>query len=183
MTYQCTIVLVFINGIVSIFNKIKTFNILIIASNLAKNQERAKKEENIQEKESSNKEEKKEELNNNTKPNEKKEQPVIIGTPIFFNTIPTIPKFCYNKMYKRKTKVFTEREGDWVCNNCKNLNFAFRVECNRCHLPKGSKEKKEVPENVKENKENQEQKGYRKNHKYKKGFYYGKNKGNEKGKE
>lgn len=183
MTYQCTIVLVFINGIVSIFNKIKTFNILIIASNLAKNQERAKKEENIQEKESSNKEEKKEELNNNTKPNEKKEQPVIIGTPIFFNTIPTIPKFCYNKMYKRKTKVFTEREGDWVCNNCKNLNFAFRVECNRCHLPKGSTEKKEVPENVKENKENQEQKGYRKNHKYKKGFYYGKNKGNEKGKE
>ena len=89
------------------------------------------------------------------------------------------------KMIERKTKVFTEREGDWVCNNCKNLNFAFRVECNRCHLPKGSNEKKEVPiENIKENKENQEHKGYKKNHKYKKGNnYYGKNKGNEKGKE
>lgn len=26
----------------------------------------------------------------------------------------------------------TERQGDWVCLNCKNLNFAFRKECNRC---------------------------------------------------
>ena len=130
-----------------------------------------------------NKQEKKEELNNNIKPNEKKEQPMIIGTPIFFNSIPTIPKLCYNKIYKRKTKVFTEREGDWVCHNCKNLNFAFRIECNRCHLPKGSTEKKEVVENDKENKD-QEQKGFSKNHRYKKGFgYYGKNKGNEKGKE
>jgi aspartate-semialdehyde dehydrogenase len=140
----------------------------------------------VQVKESLNKEETKDELNNNNiKPNDKKEQPMLIGTPIFFNTIPTIPKYCYNKMYKRKTKVFTEREGDWVCNNCKNLNFAFRVECNRCHLQKDYNEKKEVPnENIKENKENQEHKGYKKNHKYKKGNnYYGKNKGNEKGKE
>ena len=128
-------------------------------------------------------EEKQEEINNNIKKEVKKERPVLIGTPIFFNTIPNIPKYCYNKM-KRKGKVFTEREGDWVCQNCKNLNFAFRVECNRCQLPKGSTEKKEiVVENYKEDKEIQEQKGYKKNYRNKKGHNYYKNKGNEKGKE
>jgi CHAT domain-containing protein len=60
---------------------------------------------------------------------------MMIGTPIFFSNM---PKYCYNKLYKRKQKPFTEREGDWICNSCKNLNFAFRVECNRCKLPKGA---------------------------------------------
>ena len=147
-----------------------------------KTQEKIKKEENVEDKDNMKKEIKNEE----GKQTEKKEQPMLIGTPIFFNTIPSIPKFCYNKMCKRKGKVFTEREGDWVCHNCKNLNFAFRTECNRCQLPKGSTEKKEVVENnnIKENKETQEQKGYKKNYKHKKGNnYYNKNKGNEKGKE
>ena len=61
------------------------------------------------------------------------EPTMMIGTPIFFSGV---PKYCYNKMYKKKQKPFTEREGDWICNSCKNLNFAFRVECNRCKLPK-----------------------------------------------
>lgn len=26
----------------------------------------------------------------------------------------------------------TQREGDWVCLQCKNLNFAFRNSCNKC---------------------------------------------------
>ena len=29
-----------------------------------------------------------------------------------------------------------EREGDWVCFKCKNLNFSFRKICNRCKLDK-----------------------------------------------
>ena len=108
---------------------------------------------------------------------------MIIGTPIFFNPMPSIPKICFNKMYKKKTKVFTEREGDWVCKNCKNLNFAFRVECNRWQLPKDSNIKKDVVEKEKEKTENQEQKWYKKNYKNKKWHNHYNNKGNEKGKE
>jgi len=33
-------------------------------------------------------------------------------------------------------KKFCERVGDWVCIICKNLNFKFRVACNRCKCPK-----------------------------------------------
>ena len=148
---------------------------------MVQNQEKIKTEEKVEKNESV----KKGEETNNVKEPEKKEQTVIYGTPVFFNAVPTIPKFYYNKMYKKKTKVFTEREGDWVCLNCKNLNFAFRVECNRCHLPKGSTEKKEWEDNTKEKKETHVQKEYKKNHKHKKGHnnYYTKNKGNNKGKE
>ena len=48
-----------------------------------------------------------------------------------------------NKVFKlenikdiKKPKKFSEREGDWVCIVCKNLNFKFRVQCNICKLPK-----------------------------------------------
>jgi hypothetical protein len=37
---------------------------------------------------------------------------------------------------KKKKKPFVERVGDWVCIKCKNLNFSFRMICNRCQLPK-----------------------------------------------
>lgn len=43
-----------------------------------------------------------------------------------------------NNQYKR-SKPFVEREGDWVCKKCRNLNFTFRIECNRCKTPKDSK--------------------------------------------
>ena len=35
---------------------------------------------------------------------------------------------------------FSERAGDWTCLHCQNLNFAFRTQCNRCHLPKEKSE-------------------------------------------
>jgi hypothetical protein len=28
------------------------------------------------------------------------------------------------------------RKGDWVCMGCKNLNFSFRKECNKCSSKK-----------------------------------------------
>jgi len=42
---------------------------------------------------------------------------------------------------KKNKKPFAERVGDWVCIKCKNLNFSFRVICNRCQLPKMESDK------------------------------------------
>ncbi|MCQ2820327.1 MAG: hypothetical protein MJ252_23925 [archaeon] len=36
----------------------------------------------------------------------------------------------------KKKKPLIERKGDWSCPKCRNLNFAFRLICNRCQLPK-----------------------------------------------
>ena len=33
-------------------------------------------------------------------------------------------------------KPFEIREGDWTCFHCNNLNFSFRLKCNRCGLSK-----------------------------------------------
>ena len=131
---------------------------------------------------------KKENKSENTeKKPENLEPTMMIGTPIFFSNM---PKYCYNKLYKRKQKPFAEREGDWICNSCKNLNFAFRVECNRCKLPKGADANSNSnEENKNTNKENiQEQKQYQRGQRYNKhkksyNYYYNKTNGNENGKE
>ena len=41
-----------------------------------------------------------------------------------------------NNNNKNEKKPFDKRKGDWLCPECQNLNFAFRVVCNRCQLPK-----------------------------------------------
>lgn len=41
------------------------------------------------------------------------------------------------KKHKAK-KPFDKRKGDWLCPDCHNLNFAFRVICNRCQKSKPS---------------------------------------------
>lgn len=46
------------------------------------------------------------------------------------------------KKKQKKKKNFTEREGDWTCFECKNLNFAFRKKCNRCKVPKNISDEK-----------------------------------------
>ena len=38
--------------------------------------------------------------------------------------------------FKNEKKPFDKRKGDWLCPNCHNLNFAFRIICNRCQLSK-----------------------------------------------
>lgn len=42
---------------------------------------------------------------------------------------------------RKNKKPFMERVGDWVCVKCKNLNFSFRVMCNRCQMTKFESEK------------------------------------------
>ena len=70
---------------------------------------------------------------------------VFVPTSVLINPIIKTPKNIYNNKYqKKKQKPFVERNGDWICKKCKNLNFAFRQECNRCKL-----HKKEAIEEVK----------------------------------
>ncbi len=46
-------------------------------------------------------------------------------------------KICIKKGKNGKfLKGFKERDGDWTCYYCKNLNFTFRNICNRCHITK-----------------------------------------------
>ena len=33
-------------------------------------------------------------------------------------------------------KPFDKRKGDWFCPECNNLNFAIRIICNKCKIPK-----------------------------------------------
>ena len=46
-----------------------------------------------------------------------------------------------DNLKNKKGKPFVGRNGDWICANCRNLNFAFRTMCNRCHLSKNESEK------------------------------------------
>jgi hypothetical protein len=40
------------------------------------------------------------------------------------------------KTGKGPKKQLRERAGDWICLSCRNINFAFRQQCNRCKLDK-----------------------------------------------
>ena len=91
------------------------------------------------EKKTENKNEKKIDKKNleNSKDIKNKMHTVFLQLPFFTNPINKVQKNIYdNKFQYRKIKPFRERTGDWICKNCRNLNFAFRVECNRCKLPK-----------------------------------------------
>jgi len=60
------------------------------------------------------------------------------------NNMNHLPMYNLNrngKKNEKKKKGFEERIGDWVCMKCKNLNFSFRMICNRCKIPKADSEK------------------------------------------
>ena len=68
--------------------------------------------------------------------NNKKIPAILVPAPLFYNSILKNNKNMYGKYQKKKSRPFIERQGDWVCKYCRNLNFAFRNECNRCKLLK-----------------------------------------------
>ena len=37
---------------------------------------------------------------------------------------------------KKKQKNLREKKKDWICPFCQNLNYGFRIICNRCRAPK-----------------------------------------------
>lgn len=43
------------------------------------------------------------------------------------------------KHKSNKKKIPKEKKKDWICPFCMNLNYAFRMICNRCQIPKGTK--------------------------------------------
>jgi len=45
----------------------------------------------------------------------------------------------FTKEFAKKSH-FVERQGDWICTRCKNLNFSFRIVCNRCKISKAESE-------------------------------------------
>ena len=51
---------------------------------------------------------------------------------------------CQKINNKKKKKMFCIKKGDWVCYDCKNLNFCFRDKCNRCELDKEESEQKYI---------------------------------------
>ena len=103
------------------------------------------------------------EISKENENNEKFIPQVFVRAPIFFNQINKQKNF-YCKYQQKKTKPFAERTGDWYCNNCRNLNFSFRLQCNRCKMPKkeamefvnnkDDNKNKENNENIKKNKKN-----------------------------
>ena len=75
----------------------------------------------------------------------------IINPPIdnginVVNKMPYISRnYIFNNSNEKKNffnrnpvrhKIIIKRKEDWVCNLCRNLNFAFRQNCNRCKKPK-----------------------------------------------
>ena len=95
----------------------------------------------------------------------------MLATPVFFSNFSS--KNYYNKHAQKKMKPFAARDGDWFCSQCKNLNFAFRIYCNRCKCPK-EEEKEETKEIVKDEKKEdctkEENLNYKYNNKYKKAY-------------
>ncbi len=69
----------------------------------------------------------------------KNKQQLIHETSNYYktNTLNYLTKNNPNQHFDHSMKKsLVERQGDWICNRCKNLNFSFRMICNRCKLPK-----------------------------------------------
>ena len=64
------------------------------------------------------------------------QKPNKIGDNIVYENINNFNESIDRKKEEKCKKPFEIREGDWTCEFCYNLNFAFRTKCNRCGLIK-----------------------------------------------
>ncbi len=65
--------------------------------------------------------------------------------PLMKNGYEFFPKnFYYSTLFINKNKKYHEKKNDWICVFCNNLNFSFRIKCNRCGLPKEISEKQKI---------------------------------------
>ena len=55
--------------------------------------------------------------------------------PLIDNNYSFIPKN-FNLKKNKVKRITKERPGDWICFFCHNLNFSFRIKCNRCGISK-----------------------------------------------
>ena len=46
----------------------------------------------------------------------------------------------YEEKQKKSYKGLKEDKGNWTCSKCQNVNWSWRIECNKCHDP--------APENI-----------------------------------
>lgn len=82
-------------------------------------------------------------------------QPITMNTMVMmnlmkeqqskFNKMEPQPRIVQTKesieKKKGKKKTSQPREGDWICKECQNLNFSFRLSCNKCSYEKQQNEK------------------------------------------
>ena len=74
------------------------------------------------------------------------EKRIVTGRNLIFNQMQENPAIFSLSALKDETNIKEspkkrplERDGDWYCPTCNNLNFSFRLVCNRCKAEKQSK--------------------------------------------
>ena len=79
--------------------------------------------------------------NSSTNSNSGNSKPSSPDEKIISKNIQNLNNLTDFQLLNMKKKPFIERAGDWNCFKCKNLNFSFRVTCNRCQMTKKESEK------------------------------------------
>ncbi len=64
---------------------------------------------------------------------------LMIMNPINTNN-PNMKNTNTNSGKNTNKKKFVKRQGDWKCPVCKNINFGFRILCNRCFTMREKKQ-------------------------------------------
>ena len=86
----------------------------------------------------------------------------LIQQPFYSNTQINKQKNNNQKYKSKQRKNAPIRNDDWVCKNCRNLNFAFRLICNRCKKDKKDVEDLDIKKEMESNQKLLNNKNYQK---------------------